>query len=302
MYVCLKLYINPPFFDIRLPDPNGKSQSPFCIIQLEDEAAARALVRRSILSQNIYELWASGATYNDLHARVRSSALTKRTEYSTSSFRFDIDTYQGRRSPSDQRQLIESFDYLDFNGPIKMRYPEQRYCIFEDYDFRAPTPRKLHFGRWIAGSGRDVLNSYSLKTRRYISTTSMDAELCFITANLTLAAPGTIFYDPFVGTGSLPIACAHFGAMVLGSDIDSHSVRGAKERNITSNFEQYGLTARFLDSFIADLTNTPLRSSRLFDGIICDPPYGIREGLKVLGTRDGKAKELVLVDGKATYM
>lgn len=146
------------------------------------------------------------------------------------------------------------------------------------------------------------MNTYSLKTRKYISTTSMDAELSLITANLTLAAPGKVFYDPFVGTGSFPIACAHSGAMVLGSDIDPRSVRGTKGRNIISNFEQYGLTARFLDNFIADLTNTPLRGSRLFDGIVCDPPYGVREGLKVLGSRDGKAKDILILDGKATHL
>jgi len=228
--------------------------------------------------------------------------LSKQTEYSTCSFRFDIDTYQGKRSPTEQRRLIETFDYLDFNGLIKMQGPEQRYCIFEDYDFRAPTPRRVHLGRWIAGSDRDAMNTYSLKTRKYISTTSMDAELSLITANLTLAAPGKVFYDPFVGTGSFPIACAHSGAMVLGSDIDPRSVRGTKGRNIISNFEQYGLTARFLDNFIADLTNTPLRGSRLFDGIVCDPPYGVREGLKVLGSRDGKAKDILILDGKATHL
>jgi len=298
-YVCLSL--STPYLgsDVKIIT---EEQSPFCIIRLEDEDAARALVRRCILSQNIYELWASAATYDDLHIKVQNCTLSKRTEYSTCSFRFDIDTYQGRRSATEQRRLIESFDYLDFNGPIKMQGPEQRWCIFEDYDFRAPTPRRVHLGRWIAGSDRDAMNTYSLKTRRYISTTSMDAELSLITANLTLAAPGKIFYDPFVGTGSFPIACSHFGAMVLGSDIDARSVRGTKERNIISNFEQYGLAARFLDNFIADLTNTPLRGSRLFDGIVCDPPYGVREGLKVLGSRDGKAKDIVVVDGEASYL
>lgn len=297
----MSIYIKFPF--LRLATKTlTKKQSPFCIVRLEDEAAARALVRRSILSQNIYELWASGATYDDLHPRVRNSSLSKRTEYSTCSFRFDIDTYQGKRSPTEQRRLIESFDYLDFDGPIKMQDPEQRFCIFEDYDFRAPRPRRVHFGRWIAGSDREAINTYSLKRRKYLSTTSMDAELSLITANLTLAGPGKIFYDPFVGTGSFPIACSHFGAMVLGSDIDPRSVRGMKDRNIISNFEQYGLTDRFLDNFVADLTNTPLRGARLFDGIVCDPPYGVREGLKVLGSRDGKNKEIVIFDGEATYL
>lgn len=183
-----------------------------------------------------------------------------------------------------------------------MKNPDQKYCIFEDYDFGTWTPREVHLGRWIAGSDRDAINTYNLKKRKYISTTSMDSELALVTANLTLAAPNKIFYDPFVGTGSFPIACSHFGAMALGSDIDGRSVRGKKDRNVVSNFQQYDLMDRFLDSFISDLTHTPLRGSRLFDGIICDPPYGVREGLKVLGSRDGTGKEVVFINGEAAHL
>lgn len=131
----------------------------------------------------------------------------------------------------------------------------------------------------------------------------MDSELALITANIALAAPGKLFYDPFVGTGSFPIACAHFGAIAWGSDIDGRSIRGKGQRSLLSNFFQYGLTGNFGDSFAADLTNSPLRTARLFDGIVCDPPYGVREGLKVLGSRDQtKGKEPVFQNGEAHHL
>ncbi|KAL8865005.1 MAG: hypothetical protein Q9174_007125 [Haloplaca sp. 1 TL-2023] len=130
----------------------------------------------------------------------------------------------------------------------------------------------------------------------------MDSELALITANLTQAAPGRIFYDPFVGTGSFPIACAHFGALCLGSDIDGRAIRGKPNRNILTNFQQYNLLPHCLDNFIADLTHTPLRTTSFLDGIICDPPYGVREGLKVLGSNDGKGKEIVWIDGQAAHL
>ena len=59
-----------------------------------------------------------------------------------------------------------------------------------------------------------------------------------------------------------------------------------------TNFGQYGLGDKWMDGLVADLTNSPLRTgSRTesggrqgwLDGIVCDPPYGVREGLKVLG-------------------
>ena len=140
-------------------------------------------------------------------------------------------------------------------------------------------------------SSRAVIGTYDLKKREYISTTSMDSELALITANIALAGPGKLFFDPFVGTGSFPVACAHFGALGFGSDIDGRAIRGqGGAKSVQGNFKQYGLGDFFGSMFTSDLTNSPLRVSntqtRLFDGIVCDPPYGVREGLKVLGTND----------------
>ncbi len=183
-----------------------------------------------------------------------------------------------------------------------MNGAEQTFCIFEDYDSGVSTPTRIYFGRLVGGSQRDAINTYTLKKRHYISTTSMDSELALVTANITLAAPGKLFYDPFVGTGSFPIACSHFGAVTMGSDLDGRMVRGKSGRNIVTNFQQYGLLDRYLNSFISDLTYCPLREARILDGIICDPPYGVREGLKVLGTKDGSGKEVVYINGQATHL
>ena len=203
---------------------------------------------------------------------------------------------------NERRGIIDSFRYLGFDGLIKMQEPEQVFCIFEDSDSGANWPQRIHFGRWVADSQRDAAYDYSLKTRKYLSTTSMDSELALLSANITLAAPGKLFYDPFVGTGSFPIACSHFGAVSMGSDIDGRMLRGNNGLNIVTNFQQYGLTDRYLDGFVCDLTHCPLRTERFLDGIICDPPYGVREGLKVLGTRGGSGKEVVYINGEAAHL
>lgn len=36
-------------------------------------------------------------------------------------------------------------------------------------------------------------------------------------------------YDPFVGTGSCLYGVAHWGSLVLGSDIDARQFRGKRE-------------------------------------------------------------------------
>jgi tRNA (guanine10-N2)-methyltransferase len=282
-------------------------KSPYCFVKLPSEEAAIRLVRRSILAKAIYEVWGNGSNYEDLHDNVRGMSQHLWPLYKNSSFKFSIDSFQGSRSTAAQRKLIEGFRFLGFDGPIKMKGAEQEFCISEEWQFDASAlgiyePQSVHLGRFLGGSERDIIGKYDLKKRNYISTTSMDSELALITANITLAAPGKLFYDPFVGTGSFPIACAHFGALAFGSDIDGRSIRGKGKTNLLANFTQYDLKDRFGDSFVADLTNTPLRATRIFDGSVCDPPYGVREGLKVLGNRDPtKSKEPVYRDGKAHH-
>ena len=278
------------------------SKSPYSIIRLEDEAAARTLISRSISSKAIYELWGSGASYEELHLDVSRRTSSQWHLYRSSSFRFEFDTFHGSRPLPEQMNIIDSFKYLGFSGLIKMRDAEQIFTIFEEYEYGGTVPRRIYLARLLAPSQRLALQKYSLKKREYINTTSMDSELALLTANIALAASGKMFYDPFVGTGSFPIACSHFGAMTIGSDIDARMVRGRDGKDIRTNFRQYYLLDKYLDGFISDLTHSPFRGGRFLDGIICDPPYGVREGLKVLGTKGGGGKEAVYINGEAAHL
>jgi tRNA (guanine10-N2)-methyltransferase len=273
-----------------------------------------------------------------LHESVRRRSVHLWSRYSAAtSFRIDIDSFQGSRASSERVALFEGLSFIGFQGPIRMKNPDEVFTILEHWEYVAPPqgkkaetmvvdhastqtePQRMYFTRHVGTSSRHLVRTFSLKTRRYVSTTSMDAELALVTANLALADEGKLFYDPFTGTGGFPLACAAFGATCFGSDIDGRAVRGTGEwgggterkkgprRSIKGNFEQYGLGDRLGGLWVADLTNTPLtvgnmvleadadrrdalaRKRRpLFDGIVCDPPYGVREGLKVLGSRDKK--------------
>ncbi|KAA8648606.1 tRNA (guanine-N2-)-methyltransferase [Aspergillus tanneri] len=292
--------------------------SPYCIVKLSDETAARTLISRSILAKDIFELWGQGTNYDELHADVRRRTQDRWSEFKESSFRFTVDCFGGKRSMREKRDIIQTFSYTGFEGPIRMKNPDQDFWVLEEYlsDIEAAAitpsatrpsemdlePQRIYLTRWIADSSRDIVNRYDLKKRRYISTTSMDAELSLVTANMAHAAPGKLFYDPFVGTGSFCVAAAHFGSLTFGSDIDPRSFRGRETKQgdligLASNFQQYGNISKFVDAFTSDLTNTPLLQHQFLDGIVCDPPYGVREGLRVLGTRDGRGKEEVIIDG-----
>ena len=289
------------------------------IVRLLGHGDFTKIVSRAILVQNAYELWGSGLNYEELQVSIKHNAIDELPKYLHSSFRFSFDSFQGCKSSTRQRGLIDSFSWFGFLGPISMKSPEQSFVIFEEYTNPITRrhsereairngsveaePNRVYLGRLIGGGSRNLMNQYSLKKRHYLSTTSMDAELALIMANIVHARPGALFFDPFIGTGSLTVACAHFGAVVFGSDLDPRTLRGKDGLSLKTNYEQYNFGGRDLGSIISDLVNTPLRGwtssaeqrndihrCEWLDGIVCDPPYGVREGLRTLGRRNDDEK------------
>ncbi|XP_065832199.1 tRNA (guanine(10)-N2)-methyltransferase homolog [Oscarella lobularis] len=107
-------------------------------------------------------------------------------------------------------------------------------------------------------------------------------------SNQAKVKPGQLVLDPFVGTGSVLIACACYGAHVVGADIDIHGwgktsrAAGPKTRgpndNLYMSMKQHGLEARYVDVLTADAARPAwTQRSPLFDAIVTDPPYGVRE-------------------------
>lgn len=122
---------------------------------------------------------------------------------------------------------------------------------------------------------RELIDKFNVKKRKYIGNTTMDAELSLIMANQALCGPGKLVYDPFVGTGSFLMTCAHFGAMTVGSDIDGRQIRGKGKASIQSNCEQYDLKGRVLDALVFDVCHAPWRRFKggLFDAIVTDRKF-----------------------------
>lgn len=66
----------------------------------------------------------------------------------------------------------------------------------------------------MADGNRALIHEISLKTRKFIGNTSMDATLSLLMANQAMVKQGDLVYDPFVGTGSLLVAAAKFGGTI----------------------------------------------------------------------------------------
>lgn len=108
-----------------------------------------------------------------------------------------------------------------FQGRVNLRNPDHKFWVLETDDYNSSNglppvaQRRIFFGREVGTADRKLLPTYELKSRTYLGPTAMDAEMAFLMANQALAAPGKLVYDPFVGTGSILVAAAHFGAMTM---------------------------------------------------------------------------------------
>lgn len=281
--------------DWKLPQYHHPD-SPFHFVNLPSEDIARTVANRSILVKGLYELWGEGNSYEELEESIKGYPEERKLPYlnSESTFRISMDTFGKVMSFTEQNERIRGLSYIPFKGRVNLKNPEHNFWIMEtdDYGSNNGLPpvvqKRIFFGREVGAADRKLLPTYELKSRTYLGPTAMDAEVAFLMANQAKATHGKLVYDPFVGTGSILIAAAHYGAMTMGADIDIRIVRDGRgpDCNVWSNFKQYGLPMP-ISLLRADNNLPPWRPglSEVFDAIICDPPYGVRAGGRKSGGR-----------------
>jgi len=276
---------------------------PYMVVMLEGEREVHLILERCVLVVHIIELWISAESRDQLRSKVSDCS---NPEYEDCTFNILLHSFGRKVSLQQKIDLIESMPNLPLSGKVCCKNPDQIFYICENYPGHVPPkdPTHVYFGRWIGSGQRSVIDGYSVKKRSYIGRTSMDAQLSFIMANQAQITKSSLVYDPFLGTGSLLIPLAHFGAVTFGSDIDIKALRGwgkstrkgekhyQSNQSVAGNMVEYGLDQGYLGSFAADFQSPLFRCSPLFDAIVTDPPYGIREAaLKI--TKDNENSGLV---------
>ncbi|GAA6004787.1 hypothetical protein JCM11491_002229 [Sporobolomyces phaffii] len=290
---------------------------PYMVVALPGDEEAKLLATRLVSVKHIWELWCQGATYDEVHANAKADeARALWGPYAQDrqcTWKFVVAGHNRTIPLSIQIKTIETFHYMAFPGDIKLKNPQLEVGVFEEYEFDGMRGSRIlakreelgvqdvkgkkkvrdeevwdgeedsgklkgvWVGRKISDCQRSLIDYFDLKKRKYIGTTSMEAEASLLMANQAQAAPGKWVYDPFAGTGSMLLTAAGFGAMTFGSDIDGRQMRG-KKTNIKDSAAQYGVTDRI---------QHPFRTGELFDAIVTDPPYGVRAGAKRLGREEG---------------
>lgn len=278
----------------------GDVSRPFMLCRLPSDEAARALLRRCSSLRGVWELWACADTYDELHARNRALRRFEPWLGASLSWKALMQGFNVAMAEKRRIELIESFSYMDFQGPTRMRHSDVTWGVLEEY-CRPADPQKvearghaelgdrdprlvqLFLGRKIkdrsgARAARDLIDALDLKKRAYIGNTSMESEMSVVMANMALAGPGDLIYDPFAGTGSMLYACSMLGAYTFGSDIDGRMLRGKKAEGVSGirqSAQQYHLEGRILDTAVFDMTQAPWRvpfrgDVPLFDAIVTD--------------------------------
>jgi len=124
-------------------------------------------------------------------------------------------------------------------------------------------------GRYRAGV--DITPYRGLRDRPYrvfVHRTALNPVIA--AAMCMLAGDAETIYDPFCGSGTIPLECASQGRrLALGSDVTARFVRGAVLNARLSRM--YGQT----HFFSADALLTPLAGD--IDAIVSNPPFGLRE-------------------------
>ncbi|KAL1744769.1 S-adenosyl-L-methionine-dependent methyltransferase [Schizophyllum fasciatum] len=287
---------------------------PFMVLRLAHEEHARLLARRCILIKSVHEFYAQGSTYEELHKTNRDAKPLWERYVPDTSFKFEISGFNHTIPKARQRDVVESFGYMDMLGKIDLKNPEIVMTVYEECAIhtdkrRDDTPRdklegdgkflQVYFGRLVQeGSARLLIHKFDVKKRAFFGNTSMEAEISLLMANQTMASAGKVMYDPFMGTGSMAYPVAHFGAMMFGSDIDGRQMRGkgaqrlpGKTPGVYRAAEQYGVGKRIMDLCTFDMAWHPWRRGGLFDAIVTDPPYGVRAGAKRLGRKKEMTEE-----------
>eukprot|EP00611_Tribonema_gayanum_P007123 TRINITY_DN1648_c4_g1_i1.p1 TRINITY_DN1648_c4_g1~~TRINITY_DN1648_c4_g1_i1.p1 ORF type:complete len:572 (-),score=191.34 TRINITY_DN1648_c4_g1_i1:16-1731(-) len=270
--------------------------SPFLICDLPSEAVARQLSEKAILVKRVLELWGTAATLEQTVEAVKAFPEERLRPHLAEdrSWSVAVAGVRCKRSSEEQQEIRKHFAFLPLLGPVRCKEPDTAlYCLeefaAEGYFEEGRMPLRVYFGREVGQSNRRLVGARSLSTRAYLGPTSMDNELSLVMANMVHAGPGTLILDPFVGTGSILVAAAQFGAVCIGTDIDPRPLHGRGDgANIFSNFDQFGLphpdvvrsdNALFAGHFKGGIVDG------LFDGIVTDPPYGIRAGARRTGSR-----------------
>ncbi|VDL70835.1 unnamed protein product [Nippostrongylus brasiliensis] len=286
-------------------------QQHIFIVEASSDDDVCKLLSRSLLMKSAYLYLFSADSYEDLQSQILQHPESfERFNSADQSFCVKVRS-TGRKKGVNCMKIAQDFaSILPLgNSPVDLINPMNSFTILDEFvDAKAEEPNRVFCCKLI-GHGQYKLKSlYEIKERRYIGNTTMDPELAFIQSNVTSVKPDDLVLDPFMGTGGLLLPAAEFGAYTVGTEINYQIAKAvgkssrhdvvmrSEEESVKANFEQYGTDRYYLCGLLADACWHDLWARPLFDAIVTDPPYGLREKGRTIGKKPRK-EHWTLEDG-----
>eukprot|EP00347_Sterkiella_histriomuscorum_P019828 403340145 len=277
---------------------------PMIYVYLPSEEIAKNIVKRSVMIQEILLEFAAGDGHEDMHKNIDIEFLRPYFE-GEKTMRIDVENLGQTIQQKQKVEIIEKLAFLPYLAKVNLRRPDQVMKIIEN-----SLTGRVHFGIQIQSNRKDketFYHHYKLRSRPYLGPTSTEVQLAFLMANQGQVKENDFVFDPFVGTGSIALACSYFKCFQYGTDLDYRVVHGTavgrlnqnadkrfdkkanKEVNIFTNFDFYGFRRpEIVIMDVASMSQQMKVHTPFFDSIICDPPYGVRAKSQQIGVRDKK--------------
>lgn len=269
-----------------------------CFLELRSVEEARNVCQRCLLIRTILIPLGHGRDIDECVASTDCASTWTICEdmcqtEKPRTFKCVVESFGRKYQTAEQVKLMEKFGAVLFDrfvGEVQLKIPDEEFWIVEDafptaghkMGVERTGPRQVLLGRFVASGAAALGHLYHLRHRNLLGPTSTNAELSFVMANMAHICPGSVVLDPFCGTGSILVSCAARGAVVVGADLDMQVLRGQKmspSAAMDVNFAQYGLP-RPAGVLRSDLLQSCFQKRPWVDAIICDPPYGVREGAR----------------------
>jgi tRNA (guanine10-N2)-methyltransferase len=270
----------------------------FCFAELRSTAEAREVCERCVLVRAVLVPLGHGCDYDECVASVSSpetrlACADMFCEKQPRSFKCAVESFGRKHTMVQQIERMERFGpalFDQFTGAVQLKDPDDEFWILEDafsifghkMGVAHSGPRQILLGRHVASGAAHLGHKFHLSRRTMLGPTSTNAELSFVMANMARVKPGSLVLDPFCGTGSTLVSCTEMGAVAIGADLDMAVLRGrggGRAAAMDVNFAQYHLP-RPVGVVRADVLRSTFRAGPWLDAIVCDPPYGVREGAK----------------------
>ena len=127
----------------------------------------------------------------------------------------------------------------------------------EPLEFVCPSCQVFHRSALIKSVNGEKIRRHAPTLVR--SPKTLDYITARLLVNLARVRPGSVVWEPFVGTGAIAYEVERVGGRVVGTDVDLRALRIAK-LNVQG------------DLLLSDALRPPF--SKVFDAIVGDPPYG----------------------------